>query len=55
MNNFTAFGYNIQEVANMQEHKKISGKAAFFRAMLYTASAIALIIIGYFSAGYFFG
>lgn len=39
----------------MQEHKKMSGKAAFFRAMLYTASAIALFIIGYFSAGYFFG
>lgn len=37
------------------QNKKISAKTAFFRAMLYTASAIALIIIGYFSAGYFFG
>ncbi len=32
-----------------------SAKAAFFKAMLYTASAIALLVIGYFSAGYFFG
>lgn len=28
---------------------------AFFRAMLFTAAAIALVIIGYFTAGYFSG
>ena len=32
-----------------------SGKTTFLKAMLYTASAVILIIIGYFSAGYFFG
>lgn len=32
-----------------------NGKTAFLKAMLYTASAVILIIIGYFSAGYFFG
>jgi hypothetical protein len=37
------------------QNRKLSAKSAFFRAMLYTASAIALIVIGYFSAGYFFG
>ena len=37
------------------QDKKTSGKTAFFRAMLYTASAIALIVIGYFCAGFFFG
>lgn len=39
----------------MRSDKKISGRTAFFRAMLYTAAAVALLIIGYFSAGYFFG
>lgn len=32
-----------------------SGRTAFFKAMLYTAASVLLIIIGYFSAGYFFG
>lgn len=32
-----------------------SAKAAFLKAMLYTAAAIVLLVIGYFSAGYFFG
>ena len=39
----------------MENNNKISGKTAFLRSMLYTASAIILIIIGYFTAGYFFG
>ncbi len=37
--------------------KKIEQKTSvrvFLKSMLYTAAAIALIIIGYFSAGYFF-
>ena len=27
----------------------------FLKSMLYTAAAIALLVIGYYSAGYFFG
>ncbi len=32
-----------------------NSKALFLKSMLYTAVAIILFIIGYFSAGYFFG
>ncbi len=39
----------------MDKNAKSSGKTAFLKAMLYTASAISLLVIGYFSAGYFFG
>lgn len=36
--------------------KKMSyGKQLFFKSMVYTASAIALLVIGYYSAQYFFG
>lgn len=34
---------------------KESGKTLFFKSMLFTAAAIILFFIGYFSAGYFFG
>lgn len=37
-----------------REQKGIGAKM-FLKSMLYTACAIALIVIGYFSAGYFFG
>ncbi len=37
------------------EKKKMSGKEAFLKSVLYTASAISLLVIGYFTAGYFFG
>ncbi len=31
------------------------GMRVFLRSMLFTACAIALLVIGFFSAGYFFG
>lgn len=35
--------------------KKMShGKQLFLKSMIYTAAAIALLVIGYFSAQYFF-
>lgn len=39
----------------MNDSYKNSGKKAFLKAMLYTAAAIILLVVGYFSAGYFFG
>jgi len=32
-----------------------SGKELFVKSMVYTAAALALFLIGYVSAGYFFG
>ena len=39
------------------QNKNAKSKAVkvFFKSMIFTASAITLILIGYFSAGYFFG
>ncbi len=33
----------------------LSGKQVFFRTVLFTAAAIILIVIGYFTAGYLTG
>ncbi len=39
----------------MKKTEKMSyGKQLFLKSMLYTAAAIALLVIGYFSAQYFF-
>lgn len=38
-----------------EKEQKSVGTKTFLKSMLYTACAIALIVIGYFSAGYFFG
>lgn len=32
-----------------------NAKRVFVKSMIYTAAAIALLVIGYFSAGFFFG
>lgn len=39
----------------MKEKNPKSAKELFLKSMIYTAAAIALLVIGYFSAGYFFG
>lgn len=43
----------------MKEKKKkrrlSGGTKAFIKAFVLTVSAIALVVIGYFTAGYFFG
>ncbi len=36
-------------------NKRNSSKELFFKSIVYTAAALALFIIGYVSAGYFFG
>ena len=39
----------------MKKTKKMSpAKQLFFKSMIYTAAAIALLVIGYFSAQFFF-
>ncbi len=39
----------------MESELKQHGVAVFLKAAFYTAAAIVLIVIGYFSTGYFFG